>query len=247
MQETTLDLDTADGPMTTFIVHPEREGPHPLVVFQMDAAGIREELRHMARRLATSGYYVMLPNLYHRSRVLELPADAGMDRMGALMDEIDAATVAADCAVAIAHAQSDSAAQCERIGTVGYCMSGQYAIRLAAARPDMVRAAASFHGVHLMTDEPDSPHRLMREAAAEIYIGIAELDAYAPVTEAEPLREAMARDGVRGEVEVYPGLDHGFVFPERKAGIGSPKPPYDVQGDLRHWERLIALLRRNIG
>src|SRR5690606_32164962 len=79
MREKTIELATADGTMTTFVVHPERGGPHPLVIFLMDAAGIREELRDMARRIASTGYYVIQPNLYHRLGVLELPPGATYD------------------------------------------------------------------------------------------------------------------------------------------------------------------------
>ena len=64
MIEQTIDIQTKDGAMETFIVHPERGGPFPPVLLLMDAPGIREELRDMARRMATSGYYVLLPNLY---------------------------------------------------------------------------------------------------------------------------------------------------------------------------------------
>src|SRR3989338_519540 len=87
MIERQLDIPTKDGATTTFIVHPERGGPHPVILFFMDAPAIREELRDMARRLATSGYYVMLPNLYYRSGVMELgplspdPADPGRARV----------------------------------------------------------------------------------------------------------------------------------------------------------------------
>ncbi|WP_242126616.1 dienelactone hydrolase family protein [Sphingobium sp. Sx8-8] len=246
MQERTIDVAVGEGVMTTFITHPDREGPHPLVLFQMDAAGIREELRDMARRLATSGYYVMLPNLFHRSGVLEIP-DAGMDEMAALLAAVNRAGVLEDCAALLAVAEGDDAADCRRIGTVGYCMTGQYAVQLAAAWPDRVAAAASFHGVALATDAPDSPHRVMRRATAEFYFGHAELDGHAPMEMALAVRDAIATDGIQGEMEIYPGLDHGFVFPERKAGLGAPRPPYDRDGDLRHWERLIALFRRTIG
>lgn len=72
MIEQTVDIATRDGKTTTFIVHPERNGPHPIILFFMDAPAIREELRDMARRIATAGYYVMLPNLYYRKGVMEL-------------------------------------------------------------------------------------------------------------------------------------------------------------------------------
>ncbi|MET0137757.1 MAG: dienelactone hydrolase family protein, partial [Sphingobium sp.] len=188
MKERSVDIDSGESMMTTFIVHPDREGPHPLVIFQMDAAGIREELRDMARRLATTGYYVMLPNLYHRSKVVDI-GDASMDEMSALLGQVTVAGVLADCVALLAEAEQDAAADCRRIGTVGYCMSGQYAVQLAAAWPDRVKAAASFHGVLLVTDAADSPHRMLRRAEAEFYFGHAELDAHAPLAMAHALRE----------------------------------------------------------
>src|SRR6185312_16493457 len=148
----------------TFITHPERGGPFPVVIFYMDAPAIREELRDMARRLGTSGYYVMLPNLYYRAGVMELgplPADPESPerkRMFALMDSINIPLIMEDTRALLAFAATQTAARVDVIGTVGYCMSGRYAINAATHFPDRVKAAASIYGTHLATDQPDSPH-----------------------------------------------------------------------------------------
>src|ERR1700722_4375035 len=184
MIEKQIDIETTDGRMGTFICHPEGHGPPPVVIFYMDAPGIREELRDMARRLATVGYYVLLPNLYYRENVAELGpfiGDAGAavrEKMMGLMAGLTISMVMDDTDALIAFADRDDAASRTRIGCVGYCMSGQYAINAAARHPDRVAAAASIYGVRLITDEPDSPHHAARRAKAEFYIALAEIDAH---------------------------------------------------------------------
>ena len=230
------------GGMNTFIVHPERGGPHPVILFYMDAPGIREELRDMARRLASVGYYVMLPNLFYRSGVEELGnfiGEAGAEtrkKMFALIGTINIPLVMADTDALIAFANADPPASKGAIATVGYCMSGQYAISAAARHPDRVRAAASIYGVRLKTDAPDSPHLAARKGKAEIYVAWAETDHYAPLEELEPFRQSLA--GLKAEVELYKGAEHGFAFPER--------PAYNRDAAERHWERLFALYERNL-
>jgi carboxymethylenebutenolidase len=245
MIERTLELATPDGVTTTFVVHPERGGPHPLVLFFMDAPAIREELRDMARRMASGGYYVMLPNLYYRSGVLEigdlpkLPEAEARERMFGFMGSLTIPAVMSDADALLAFAQADPAASTDRIATIGYCMSGQYAINFAARHPDTVASAASIYGVRLVTDEPDSPHRAAAAAKGEIYAACAEDDDYAPLEMVAALDAAFKATGVNGEVEIYPGVHHGFAFPQRAA--------YDKPAAERHWERLSALWRRTLG
>jgi len=231
--------------MATFVCHPDRGGPFPVAIFFMDAPGIREELRDMARRLASCGYYVMLPNLYYRSGVLELgplptgDEDPAWDRMIGLMRSLTIPMVMRDAAALLSHAAADADAADGPVGCVGYCMSGQYAINAAANFPQRIAAAASFYGTRLVTDDADSPHRVVSQAAAEIYVGCAEIDRFAPLDVVETFAKALAAATRRSEVEIYPGVEHGFAFPER--------PQYDRAAADRHWERLIALFRRNLG
>jgi carboxymethylenebutenolidase len=117
-------------------------------------------------------------------------------------------------------------------------MSGQYAISAAARYPDRFKAAASIYGVTLTTDRPDSAHLAARRATAEIYIAFAENDNYVPLETVAPLRESLREGGVNAEVEIYPGVEHGFAFPQR--------PIYNRAAAERHWERLFALFRRNL-
>ena len=130
MIEQQIAIPTKDGHTATFIAHPERGGPFPVILFYMDAPAIREELRDMARRLATSGYYVMLPNLYYRSGVMELgalPADPNAPerkRMFALMGSLTIPMIMDDTRALLTYAEGQAAANTKLIGTVGYCMSG---------------------------------------------------------------------------------------------------------------------------
>lgn len=244
MIERQLDLETKDGKMSTFICHPERGGPHPIILFYMDAPAIREELRDMARRFATAGYYVMLPNLYYREGVMELgrlspdPEDPTRKRMMALMDTLTVAKIMDDSETMLAFAAKDAAASKGAVGTVGYCMSGQFAINAAVRFPDRVTAAASIYGVRLITHAPDSPHLAGAKAKAELYFACAENDRWMPLDQIEPLRRALKEDGADAEVELFPGTDHGFAFPQR--------PVFNKPAAERHWERLFALFRRNI-
>jgi len=237
-----VEIPTKDGHTTTFISHPERGGPFPVIIFYMDAPAIREELRDMARRLATSGYYVMLPNLYYRSGVMELgpippdPEAPERKRMFGYMNSIDIPKVMEDTKALLAYAGTQSAPNTKIVGTVGYCMSGRYAISAATHFPDRVKAAASVYGTHLATDQPDSPHLAASKTKAEIYFACAETDIYAPQEIIDKVKEAMK--GSSNEVEIYPGAHHGFAFPKR--------PVYHRDAAERHWERLLALYRRNL-
>jgi len=242
MLERTIDIPTKHGATTTFIVHPERAGPHPVLFFYMDAPAIREELRDMARRFASAGYYVVLPNLYYRAGVLELgplstdPNAPVRQRMMALMGELSIPLIMEDTRALVAFVDDDPAASQGPMGAVGYCMSGQYAINAAAQFPDRFTAAASIYGVMLLTEAKDSPHRMAHLVRGETYFACAEVDRWMPVEQIPVLARAV--EGLNSEVEIYPGTEHGFAFPQRAA--------YNKDAAERHWERLFALWKRNL-
>jgi len=239
-----VDIATADGAMPTWIFHPDGGGAHPALIFYMDAPGMREELRAMCRRLAAAGYYVMLPDLYHRGHSGDMGpfrGDEGPEHkqlIGRLMNSIGIAMVMDDTAALIAHARADGAAAPGPLGCVGYCMSGQYALSAAARYPDDFTAAACFYGTRLMTDRPDSPHLVVRGARAEIYVGWAGIDPFAPLEQMAPFGAALRAAGVDARVELYPEVWHGFAFPERLV--------YNAEAAELHWERLLDLFRRTL-
>ena len=246
MIEQTIDIATKDGAMETFVVHPERGGPHPAVFLMMDAPGIREELRMMARRLATVGYYVLLPNLYYRAgRDTKYGPDvlthgsAEQARMRAVRTKMTIPPIMDDVAVMLDFCAGQSAAKPGPVGIHGYCMSGPYALAAAARYPDRIAAAASFYGTWLINDAAESPHLNLAKIGGEVHIGCAEHDELAPLPMVEELKTLFQRAGTRGEIEMYMGVHHGFAFPERWC--------YDVPAVERHWERLIALYRRTLG
>ena len=246
MIEQTLDLATKDGAMETFICHPERGGPHPAVMLLMDAPGIREELRDMARRLGTVGYYVLLPNLYYRAGrdtvygpdVLE-HGSTEHARMRAVRTKMTIPPVMDDVAAMLAFIDSQAAAKTGPVGAHGYCMSGPYALAAAARYPDRVSAAASFYGTCLINDAEESPHLTLGKVTGELYIACAEHDDLAPLAMVEELRGLFRHAGTEGEIELYPGVHHGFAFPEGRV--------YNKPAAEQHWERLIALYRRRLG
>jgi carboxymethylenebutenolidase len=141
-----------------------------------------------------------------------------------------------DTKALLAYAEGQAAADTNTIGTVGYCMSGRYAINAATHFPDRVKAAASVYGTHLATDRPDSPHLAGGKTKAELYFACAETDVYAPQEIIDKVKDSMT--GARAEVEIYPETHHGFAFPKR--------PVYHRDAAERHWERLLALYRRNL-
>ena len=238
MIEHFVDLETTDGTMNTFIVHPEEHGPHPLVLFLMDAPGMREEIRDMSRRLATAGYYVMAPHLYYRDVEHYNVFETGdRERMFELMGALSNDRVTADARALIAHADSDDAASTSKVGAVGYCMSGPFAVYLLGQMPGQVVAGASLHGVALVTDAADSPHLQLAVATGEVYVGAAETDSYAPPEMIDAFEAARIESGCAGRTEWYPGTEHGFTFRERG-------PLYDKDASERHWERLHDLFSR---
>jgi len=246
MIEQLLDIPTDAGAMATFVVHPERGGPHPSVLMLMDAPGIREELYMMARRLGTAGYCVLLPNLYYRAGpdtkfgpgVLVM-GDAERDRMRAIRTRMTIPPVMDDVAAMLRFIDEFAPAKAGPVGVHGYCMSGPYALAAAARYPGRVAAAASFYGTWLVSEAEESPHLTLERGDAELYIACAEHDELAPEPMVAELRARFEASGAAGELEIYPGAHHGFAFPERRI--------YDVASAERHWERLIALYRRRLG
>jgi carboxymethylenebutenolidase len=236
-----VDIPTPHGTMNTFVTHPEEGGPHPVVLFYMDAPGKREELHDMARRLGTAGYFVVLPNLFYRdTREFSIfsgdPAHT-REAMFALMASLSDELVLSDTAALFDFVEADPAADASRIGCVGYCMGGPFSFAVACAHPDRIRAAASVYGVRLFG--PGSSAGRADRATAELYFACAEFDEWMPAEMVDGLEQHLADIGANARVERYPGVHHGFAFPGRGEA-------YDKTAAERHWERLHALFDRNL-
>lgn len=240
MIERELQVPTVDGEMTTFVFHPEHAGPHPVVLYLMDAPGIRQAMRDMASRLATAGYYVMLPDLYHRGGPFrELgQSDEDAHRRTELMATITPTNVVADAVAPLEVADGDDAARAGAVGVVGFCMSGGMALAVARALPDRVAAAASIHGAWMVRDTPDSPHLDLDSVRAEVHLAWVDGDPTAPADTMHVLLDALDGAGVSVTLDVETDAQHGFAPP------GGAR--YDRAASERHWERVHSLLRRNL-
>ncbi|MGY9072003.1 MAG: dienelactone hydrolase family protein [Acidimicrobiales bacterium] len=246
MIEELVDLATQAGSMQTFVCRPERDAPHPAVIVLMDAPGIRDELYEMSRRLASVGYFVLLPDLYYRAGSdtrfgpdVLTAGSADYKRMRAIRTKMTIPPVMEDVAEMIGFIDAHPAAAAGPIGTHGYCMSGPYSLAAAARFPDRIAAAASFYGTWIVSDAVESPHLSLADTSGELYISCAEHDDLAPPEMVEQLVELFDASGAPGELETQADVHHGFAFPGRWC--------YDRPAAERHWERLISLYRRNLG
>ncbi|USG62596.1 dienelactone hydrolase family protein [Sneathiella marina] len=247
MKEFETNIATVDGDMDTFVCHPDEGGPFPAVIMYMDAPGIREELRDMARRIGTAGYYVILPNLYYRwgrednygferARIRE--DENELQKMFDLMNAATTEKIVADTRPMIDFIANDAEAKKGPLGAVGYCMSGKYIVGIGAAYPAEFAALASYYGVGIQTEEANSPHLDAHKITAELYLAFAEEDVYVPPPLLKSIPEEMEKAGINCRVEMYPGTGHGFAFPQR--------PAYHKQAAERHWERMLSLFERNL-
>jgi len=241
MIEKEITIKTGEGQMNTFIVHPDEDGPHPVILFLMDAPGKREELHQMARRIATCGYWVVLPNLYYRS-TKEFVYD-GTNKSREIMfeykDSLSNEMVVKDCLNLLKEALKDETASKGPVGCLGYCMSGQFVFAAAAAINERIRATASIHGVDLLTDSEQSPHLSSQKIKGEIYFGCSEFDEWVPKEMIESLEQHLSKTNINYRIEWYPGTQHGFVFPERKG-------KYHKDSAEKHWYRILSLFERNL-
>ncbi|MHA1564740.1 MAG: dienelactone hydrolase family protein [Alphaproteobacteria bacterium] len=237
-----VNIPTKDGAMSTFITHPVREGPFPVVILYMDGPGIREELRDMARRFGTAGYYAVLPNLYHRWGGKSFPTrdrdEKTMRDLLATIDRLTHAMVKSDTQGILEFLKNEQAASSGAKGCVGYCMSGRYILANLGNFPEEFAAGASLFGPKHVTDQPDSAHLLADRVKGELYFGFAEKDKWVPPNEIVQLGEILRANNVEHEIEMLMGADHAFVFPER--------PVYAKEQAERTWERIFALFERRL-
>lgn len=240
MNQHRVDLSTEDGTLDAYIFQPAGSGPWPAVVMYMDAFGIRRELGDMAQRLASHGYVVALPNLYHRTPFAPFdPKQVAVEgperaRFKGMVASINTAMVMRDTAAVIRHLDTLPVVTRSAIGALGYCMGGGYALAAAGTFADRVTVAASFHGGSLATDRPDSPHLLAPQMRARVYVGAGGLDPTFPDEQRQRLEKALAEAGVAYTIETYENAKHGFAVNGHLA--------YDEQAAERHWDRLLRLL-----
>ncbi|GAA2408160.1 dienelactone hydrolase family protein [Streptomyces glaucosporus] len=243
---TSVDVPVPDGVADAHLARPDDGAPHPAVLFYMDAFGLRPRLREMADRLASAGYTVLVPNVFHRhgrAPVVDLPDFIDADRrselfrrLGPIMRSLTPEAAMRDAGAYLRWLETCPAAAGGPVGITGYCMGAGLALRTAGTHPARVAAAAGFHGGRLATDSPDSPHLLAGRITAELYFGHADRDPSMPAGQIARLDEALTAAGVRHRSEVYAGASHGFTQADTAA--------YDAEADARHWRALLDLLSR---
>lgn len=239
--EKDVSIPTPDGVADAYFVYPA-SGVHAAVLIWPDILGLRPAFRQMGRRLAESGYAVLVVNPFYRvERAPVVPAGAVFadekvrSKVIPLMQSLNATTHVTDARAFIDWLDRQPQVNHERrIGTTGYCMGGPIVMRAAAAVPGRIGAGAVFHGGNLVTDSADSPHLLVPQMEAQFLFAIAEDD-----NEREPrvqyvLRDSFKKAGLHAEIEVYEGTAHGWCPPDSAV--------YNAAQAERAWSRLLVLL-----
>jgi carboxymethylenebutenolidase len=234
--ESDVSVTTPDGTANCYFVHPA-SGSAPGVLMWPDIFGLRPAFRQMGKRLAESGYSVVVVNPFYRTKKAPT-ADAGaatpIDQVRPLAQTLNEHTHMTDAKAFIGWLdQQSSVAKNRKMGTQGYCMGGPIAFRTAAAVSDRIGAVASFHGGGLVTNQPNSPHLEAAKSKAQFLIAIAANDDARSPNDKSVLRETFAKANLPAEIEVYADSAHGWCPPDSRV--------YNEPQAEKAWSRLLAL------
>jgi carboxymethylenebutenolidase len=239
--ERDVEIRTPDGVCDAYFVYPQ-SGAHAAVLVWPDILGLRTAFRQMGKRLAESGYSVLTVNPFYRSkRAPVVPEGATFDEatrgiVFPLAGQLNATTHVTDARAFVAWLDQQPQVDRSRgIGTTGYCMGGPITMRTAAALPERIGAAASFHGGSLVTPNPDSPHLLVPQMKAQYLFAVAENDDEREPEAKNVLRDTFEKANLQAEIEVYPAA-HGWCPPDSAV--------YDEAQAERAWSRMLALFER---
>lgn len=251
MHERVVGVPTKDGRMEAFVTHPEQDGPFPPVVFYMDVWGVREELYDLARRVATVGYYCMVPDFYYRQGTVRstfVNARGERISLDRLSQEDQETVLAPARKLSDAMVIEDTGAllsflrgggepvKPDAVGAIGYCMGGRHVLAAAVTYPEHFKASASLHGTNLISEQ--GHHRRIAHMRGELYCGFAEHDVYAPLEMIAELAELLKPCEVRYSYQVHKGAEHGYALPDRDI--------HDKHATERDWERIFAMFHRQI-
>jgi len=243
VRERAVDIKTPDGTCDAVLVSPAK-GKSPAVILYPDALGLRPVKVAMAKRLAAQGYAVLVINPFYRARRAPVfppsfdyanPADRAELAKLREAHTHDALTRDAHALVAFLDAQPEVNSQ-KKIGAVGFCMGGSMTIRAAAAEPSRVGACASFHGGQLVTDDPNSPHKLISKTQASYHIAVAADDDVKQPDAKTVLADTLKAAKRPNTLEVYPGTHHGWMVPDSKI--------YDQTQAERGWVAMTKLYKQ---
>ncbi len=234
--EAEVTVTTPDGDADCYFVHPAT-GTAPAVLIWPDIFGLRPSFRKMGKRLAESGYSVLVVNPFYRTKKAPT-AEAGsatpIQQVMPLAQTLNESTHMTDAKAFIAWLDKQaSVARNRKIGTQGYCMGGPIAFRTSAAVPDRVGAVASFHGGGLVRDNPSSPHLQASKTKAQFLVAIAANDDARSPNDKTTLKETFEQAKLSAEIEVYAGAAHGWCPPD--SGV------YNEPQAEKAWSRLLAL------
>ncbi len=243
VKESDVEIKTPDGVCDAYFVHPST-GSAPAVLVWPDIFGLRPAFRQMGKRLAESGYSVLVVNPFYRVKKAPVAAPGAnlqdpttRSALMALAGALNAETANTDAKAFIGYLDSQSSVdKKKKVGTTGYCMGGPLVMRTAAALPDRVGAVASFHGGNLVSDRPDSPHLLVPKMKASFLIAVAENDDQRQPEAKTKLREAFDAAKLPAEIEVYAGAMHGWCPPDAAV--------YNQAQAEKAWDRLQVLLKK---
>jgi carboxymethylenebutenolidase len=240
--EAEVEIKTPDGTCDAYLVHPVK-GKYPAVLIWPDIFGLRPAFRQMGKRLAESGYTVLVINPFYRTKKAPTAPEhpdfndpATRQGLMSLAGTLSPATALTDATAFVAYLDSQPAVDKKRkMGTTGYCMGGPFVFRTAAAFPARVGAGATFHGGGLATDKPESPHLLIPQMKAQFLIAIAENDDQREPEVKNILRDSFAKAHLSAEIEVYAGTKHGWCPPDSAV--------YNAEQAEKAWGRMMVLFK----
>jgi carboxymethylenebutenolidase len=243
LKDSDVEIKTADGVADCYFVHPS-SGKHPAVLVCPDIFGLRPAFKEMARRLAGSGYAVLVFNPFYRTQKAPTAPEhpnfgdpATRDKLMGMAGKTSADTMASDAKAFVPWLDSQSAVdKKKKMGVTGYCYGGPFTVRTAAAFPDRIGAGGSFHGGGLVTDKPDSPHLLIPKIKAQYLFAIAENDDQKQPEAKTVLKEAFEKAHLPAEIEVYTGTQHGWCPPDAAV--------YNHDQAEKAWSRQLALFKK---
>jgi carboxymethylenebutenolidase len=242
VKESMVEIKTPDGTADAYFIHPA-SGAAPAVLVWPDALGLRPAFKQMAKRLAESGYAVLVPNPFYRQKKAPVVPEGAQfsdpntrKQVMELMGALNPTTHVTDATAFIGWLDQQAAVdKNKKMATTGYCMGGAITMRTAAAFPNRVGAAGSFHGGGLVTDKPDSPHLLVPKMKAHYLIAIADNDDQREPKSKDVLKESFAAAKLPAEIEVYKGAQHGWCPPDGAV--------YNEPLAEKAWTRMLATFK----
>jgi len=247
MTRGTVKIKTRDGESEASVFRPDvGEGPWPAVLVYQDGRGVRQALFELGQRIASAGYYVLLPDLFYRAGPFDPPdpvkfsADAELRKQwqAKYMSTASKSNVRSDTEAFLGFLAQERDVSSLSIGTTGYCMGGGLSLSAAGNFPERVVAAASYHGGNLATDDPESPHLLASRIKGRVYVAGAVEDASFPDSQKRQLTDALQAAGVAHTVETYAGAKHGWVPTDSVV--------YDRAASDRHYQTLLGLFEQTL-